>query len=832
VAQEVVTFVEEGDVPSVGVSSRRTRGYYIDAEDELANSVVGFLSRPTPIANFVWQSNTGVISSLANVVIPNDYIKQPMIKEKLQGFRYLRCDFKFKLQINAQPFNAGRMILVFNPYETMLGLAPSNFIHFGGLTGYRHVQLDLAESTAVELTVPFMGPMSHFDLVTAANSLLGTVRVIVYSPLTGSDDVDCTLWMWAENIDIQMPTGLPISSSFAEPHFSVRERWNNARLESGLAQANGRKGRGNREVTNTDAPVNIVSFKPLLDRVAEKEQRPGTVETAARATGRFARNFLAVPFLGAYARTLTWMTDAIAATASIFGWSKPNDPEYDMSIQYRYNTHLAHYNGDVKGKILSLDAKNETDIPAEIFCTEQDEMAIKTIVTRPTYLDRFKFDKTKAQNDLLWKWPVDATSCLKDDYNTNPGGVGEEFIRSYHNYVSYVSRLFRYWRGSLCYTFKLVKTPFHTGRIQVIWVPGAQQSTDLSTVDISKCYSEIHDLRQVTQFDYCVPFTWNLPWKDSEAVNFTPATCWDTPTGMIYVRVINALRNPSTCADSIDIIVETRAGEDFQVAYPMICDGRYGGSEMGDLEVSNGVWCRANLPTLESGRAQAAYDSEENADPGINALGMGEVVTSFRQVLRRYERIAQNTSSTSPHDSKMFGGSSNVIRPYLSSWNDGAVGTHDVAWDYFSRVLSLFRFMCGGMRLYVAGQPNSSSSDQPNAMYYGEVPGNTSQKFALDTGDAPEEQLNIAYAAQVGPFEPVVELELPYYSFYPVTLTTVGLPPTSNYVPLTVNNNTGPGVRVQTAASHSPLVMRAIGEDFSFGYLIGAPVTFLARHNF
>jgi hypothetical protein len=99
--------------------------------------------------------------------------------------------------------------MVFLPMQQQLASTPSNQWYFGGLTGYPHVELDLSESTSGTLTVPFIMPLMYIDLINGAGCM-GQVRTIVYSPLTGSADVDATVWMRAMNIDVQMPTGLPL----------------------------------------------------------------------------------------------------------------------------------------------------------------------------------------------------------------------------------------------------------------------------------------------------------------------------------------------------------------------------------------------------------------------------------------------------------------------------------------------------------------------------------------------------------------------------------------------------------------------------------------------
>jgi hypothetical protein len=816
---QILTFTEESVVPTEGAPSTTMHRYYVDAQDDNPNELTDFLSREIELKNFSWPSNTGVISSLTTVELPNDWIATAMILEKLQGFRFLRCDFVVRIQVNAQQFNAGLLRLVFNPFEKQLQLAPSNFIHFGGLTGYHGIDLDLGDGDSVELRIPFLNVASHFDLVTAAQALLGTVHVVVYSPLTGLNDVDGVVFLRAENIDFEMPTGLGVSSDFTAPL-------------KGVAQSKGPRVTQNRRPKRTmpeglSSADNDEDVTPLLDRIQTRidseKSRPGTIETMSRSVGRVARSFLAVPFLGMYARTLTWVADAVGATASLFGWSKPNDPEFTTPVTYQFGTHFTNYNGDVKAKVMAMDYRNENDVPAEIFGTSEDEMAIKSIITRPTYIDRFSYSTSSTYKQVLWSWPVDATACLKDKYS-DPTPPQHYAIRRYNNLVSYLASMFRYWRGELCYNFKVVKSVFHSGRIRIVWVPGADESTDFTTVDINKCYSEVIDLHFVNRFTFCVPFAWNLPWKRSDEVNSDPndiRKSWAPPLGMIYIIAITGLRTAPSASTTIDTIVEGYAGDDFQFAYPEIALGE-------DFR----IWLRANLPVLK-GRAQNNISESKISDVTPNVLGMGEAITSLRQVLKRYDLFPNvwNLPAAFQDSRAAPSGDTGVtIAPNSTVWlSDASIGqnlqSNQVSW--FDMVASLYRFQSGSMRLLLTSRVTQTDGDEAVLTVFNST-NDVSRIDQWATIDSvPNVYHNRPYACKFHLYEPYQELHVPFYSPFPVNLGPLGRPE-NHILPTSKKVSNGAGPRVfyyHTGKIDEFEVRRSIGEDFSFGYLVGPPVT-------
>jgi len=71
--------------------------------------------------------------------------------------------------------------------------------------------------------------------------------------------------------------------------------------------------------------------------------------------------------------------------------------------------------------------------------------------------------------------------------------------------------------------------------------------------------------------------------------------------------------------------------------------------------------------------------------------------------------------------------------------------------------------------------------------------------------------------------EQVMEIDVPWYQLYPSMLTNVGVPTKSSAS--TVPYNEGTQLICDTSVPYN--IFRTIGEDFSFGYLLGPPINFL-----
>lgn len=803
--REIVTLIEEGEVisemtPQVSPS----RGFLAPGKDNLTNSVVGFLSRPYEFKNIQWPGTTMRGGLLQTVYFPRDYLKIKAVQEKLAGFRYLRCDFILRVQVNAQPMNAGRLFMVWQPFWDQMAHTPASAMCVSGLTGYPgRVDLDLAEGTSFEIKVPFVSTTSHFDLLTGMGTS-GAIQLYVYSPLTGLSEVDATIWIWAENIDVQLPTGLPMGQ-----------------IQSDWATPTGE------DPTSFHQEFSQMRPEPSQARL-DKERKPGILSKILDIGGRMAMAASAIPKIGVFAMAGGAIARGLGKLVSIFGWSKPMVDFVPTQVRAMYMRGMTNYNGPFDGKNMAFDWDNQTDIPTFLHGTDEDEMAFAYILKRPVFLDAYQMTASNIAGDLLWKWPVDPTACRKVTNTTSDApafhGTGVQF---FNTYMSYISNLFQYWRGSICYKWKVVKTPFHSGRIRVAYCPGAQLDTDPTTIDFSKCYQKVFDLRQTTEFDICVPYNWYTPWKDVLLGNYTSTShpvLDGEAQGMLYVHVVNALRNPSTCASNIEFIVESAAGEDFQFAIPGVSSATFPLIDSQDTmsELSGVAY------TSPSGEIQAddMFGNPTQPDVGINALGIGEVITSFRQLLKRYMN----------NDPSSFDIDFTGWYPYRGIPTEDVGSTAEVLTrlkqlsTMFRWAMSLYRFQSGPMR--VSAVDNSIPTDGKLVNTLQLVP---MRIGGFDNSVTPAAQVGRSFATQARSQEPVIELEVPFYQQIPALLTDVGGPKfiSSEFLPTATQafryspNNEGSIVSTPPGGTtwDKYVTWSHIGERFSFGLMLGPPPT-------
>lgn len=117
--QQILTFSSEGMTPSTSIYTDPLdldMSYLTSVDDGRNHSIIDFLQRPINIQNIEWTTNDNAGKTLMAVDLPLDpIINNSMYKAKCERFYGFRADVELKLQVNAQPFQAGRLLLVYIP---------------------------------------------------------------------------------------------------------------------------------------------------------------------------------------------------------------------------------------------------------------------------------------------------------------------------------------------------------------------------------------------------------------------------------------------------------------------------------------------------------------------------------------------------------------------------------------------------------------------------------------------------------------------------------------------------------------------------------------------
>jgi hypothetical protein len=684
------------------------------------------------------------------------------------------------VEVNAQPFQQGRLIAVFHP-----GITDTNaVVNLTHLTGYPLREIDIQTAQTMSIDVPFVAPVSHVNLVKAWGNV-GSVSLYVYGQLAGgTTNVEIAYWLQFTDPDPQVPTAV-------------------------LAQ-----GLGNERKAASKGPISeVASSVASISKIAS-----------------------GIPGIGAAAGVVNTVSSAVASVASIFGWSKPINENPISLMQQNPARYFNNFNGMDNSKTLALDHNNAIEQYEGLYGSRADEMSIQYITQTPNYFKTVKWTTVAEAGTYITTLPVhpnyyapvvvDSTSLPPTTYR-NP------------THLSYVCSSFSRWRGDITFRFKLVKTKFHSGRLRISFVPQLDSTYDsLPLLDLNRAYSTIVDIRNRSEFDFEVPFVYPQPWADcSDPLNTLIAT---PPhyglTGFVVVDVINKLVAPSDIVSpSIDLIIEVCAGKDFEVAvpkqpyytpvpYPLARPPPpppKPHEDEGDLvEVkaqSLFLDSRSDAQTTDS--HTPLFETQRNANEGAaDALCIGERVVSLRQLFQRFQIVTRPTTPTTPAQAVQIIPMAEVNPPKFYQ-------LYPVS-NYFDYFLPLFAFYRGSMRTKIIANYDTRMINQVGVSLYEDYPLHSDTVFvSLQVKPIGIPPQTIHFPSLEG----VVENSIPFYNSYSLNYTPFYQRKAviDIYDPQAFVRSKTPGISIDnvpvlTGSSFS--IARAIGEDFTAGFLLGAPL--------
>lgn len=141
-------------------------------------------------------------------------------------------------------------------------------------------------------------------------------------------------------------------------------------------------------------------------------------------------------------------------------------------------------------------------------------------------------------------------------------------------HMGYVANSFGYWRGSIVYTFKFVKTQYHSGRLRIGFIPFYfNKDISVGEPDMSKVQQIIVDLRTSTEVSFTVPYISTRPWMycvrpESEWLGKNNEFMYNAVTGIVRVEILNQLVAANNVYSGVDVIVEVHGGPDLTFAAP------------------------------------------------------------------------------------------------------------------------------------------------------------------------------------------------------------------------------------------------------------------------
>lgn len=376
----------------------------------------------------------------------------------------------------------------------------------------------------------------------------------------------------------------------------------------------------------------------------------------------------------------------------------------------------------------------------------------------------------------------------------------------------YVSQIFQYWRATIVFKISVVKTAFHTGRLEIFFDPGMYYNKtssiepDLSKykdVDTTNNHRYILDLTNETEITIRIPYVSEKVALKTSGYNTgsahvpQPEDIAESIFGSLVIRPLTNLMAPETVADYVEVVVWKWA-EDVALMAPVNAGNTdfaiYGVTESKTPEVKVAF---ADLPLstikqMKYVKPTAAIERSVQLQINIGNVAAGNTITLFPST-----RIDQNNMEACGNVAGERIVNLRCLLRCFRDWHEYTKRTwltfnlqdESSTIDYMSYLSYMYRFFRGGVRYKAITDSKSVKSWLHPTM-------------TKATNQAPT---HITF----GTLNPVHEVNIPYYS---------------QYRKLPISGKDGLlNVTFKFDEESDVQMLRAGNDDLTYGWLMGTP---------
>jgi hypothetical protein len=583
-----------------------------------------YLERDVLIYDGTWTEGTNVYVDINPWTL---FFQNSAISKKLENYAYVRCNLELEMVINGSPFYYGGLLLAYNPLAVYdAGRIPTISVeNCVPLSQRPHVWCYAGDNQGGTICAPFFHQqnwiktsfISHFNEMGSLTIM--SPDVLLNANSVAGQDVGYKLYARAKDLEVSGPTEHLILQSGDEEQFFV-------------------------DLSSKD-------FITLESRYG-KEQDNAKPSNIASNISKGLNEFSKIPVIGEFAKVGSTIADVASDVLGFFGFS--NIPNIENVSMFQNSCAPQHATTEISVPMekLTLDPKNELTVDPRIAGLDgEDELAIKNLVTRESFLAVVRWASTAVTDTPLFSAPVD------------PFLVRVNGALIYGSPVSHFSQLFQYWRGDIIFKFKFVCSKYHRGRVRIKWDPfnlGVASGT-------TECINKIIDIEESPEIEFRVPFAAFRSWlrtlnPTSERYSYNAFySSFDDEysNGTLSLIVLNPQTSPVATAD-IQVYISYRAADNFELAAPkelpqtLSYYSLQSDEKELDQELISEISSLYDLSYEDNITYQAMVtdsmimNDSSSEDPELYSIYMGESIQSLRCILRRFQYIQTLLNGTDP----------------------------------------------------------------------------------------------------------------------------------------------------------------------------------------
>lgn len=686
--------------------------------DSEIRSIGKLLSRPVKVNSFTYSTDNAVGQPVFQMDLGDALNAMPLAR-KLDCFYGFRATLCCEIRVNPQPFHTGAFQVAYIPPAALHTVDTA-----GVLGNYRELnsRIDVA-------SIPFMSGLSDctifnvakqttlkikrpykwiYDYCPLNNLNLGVIFLQSLSPLgsTVADGIEGSFYFWLEDLEI-------IGSAAQTFPFT---QWYSYTHTGGSTMG-----------------VQVERQGPSQKAEASSKL---SVSSVAKTVSNISGALTKIPFVSDIAGPVSMAADVVSNVAGFFGFSKPYNPKPFTKVSEFKSHGKLNTDGLFMGHKLTYNEHAEVET-SPLGLVPEDEMAVSYVAQKWTRWNWFAWDVANSAGTQLVGWE-------------NSPGRYENLVSPYWGadirattYLSYLSHMFAYWRGSIRFRLHFLANQFYSGRLRIVYDVAGELNATQAFERSSEMYSVVLDIKDANEQVIELPYISQADWAPCHE-NLNRYSTNRFP-GVLRIYVENELRTNPNCPSAIYVWIDVAGGDDIQFAVPVHHKNT----------APNSIVAPIVPPAQQQQKDETPYDETDigvniNREAPENVLrlandevrdkptirSMIDPVVSLRQLTRRYEPLDRN-----------------IIAGGFNPW---ASETTDV--NFYNWVKRLYAYSTGGMRIW---QPTPYGTDADRAFLY-LAPHYATYKFASDV------LTDMIAVTQIRPANgDLMEYEIPYYNAFP-----------------------------------------------------------------
>jgi hypothetical protein len=806
-------------------------------------SISQFLGKPQLLTTLNWGAGSASNTNLYYIDIESLLYSVDAWNRKLYGYNLVRGTFVIRLMLNADPFQWGLGLLRYIANYTDRITLDSTFEgrHNTELImkfQHPHILID-AQDAVAEMRIPYIAPTTHFSMKDGTYGW-GRIYFDVVVPLTSgaaapNPNAQVSVFGYWEDFEVAAPM-VPQSRitdwiSFSnvvdeiiehdedsiESVFEFKdpeEQWVSVNYEyhEVIIQSRSYFDQGNSNFGSDDG-VSMSKFSSSKSR--ERSEETNKISDGLSIGAKVVRALGEIPMLKAVAEPASWLLMGASRVAAFFGWSQPRVSTAPMVMLQQGWRYIGNTDGHNVATGTALVHDNALSIVNNYSITEEDQMSLRYLLNVPTYMGYTLWTTAQAPDTLLFSQIV-RPSLFKQDLATTHN------LHTVNSSVGaplwYMSNFFAYYSGGMTAHIDIIKNDKYSGKLVFTWTPIKAVTNVPDNTTSLYSYRHIVDIRDQGTIDLELPYLLNQPYcEQTEAI------------GLLTCRVLNTLRCPETCPQSVAIVKQYRAAADFEYQVPC-CSITAGSaifspqSRTNDQMVQDGIG-GSTIPNYHLDKA---------------ARSIGESFTSIKQLLNRVTQSQPRVANATPWGSlQVFPW---FVNGLTMDQTTGALLGEEFAADAFSFFAPMFLYYRGRADLFIGQQTNQVWQSSITPMYNrissmvnwlvrstGTASTNPLglNKLVVDYANPDKQPMNTFVPNMNGVSSSYVYHQVPYQARFPISFVDVWAGNTPSYFAndRTISCNIA-SFNQNASSTAQPNICRSFGDDFQLCYFLSCPPLF------